>query len=113
MHINLLMPCEPPASFWVWPRSAAAAVVPRAILRAYFRHLLPPAYIAARSKELGYNRVHLCCVEHYHMGSAIVLLLPLCRYCCKACQVEHWKWHKPLCKELRKPAAAAADTAVE
>jgi hypothetical protein len=34
-----------------------------------------------------------------------------CRYCCKACQVEHWKWHKALCKELSKPAAAAAAAA--
>jgi hypothetical protein len=42
----------------------------------------------------------------------LLLLLPLRRYCCKACQVEHWKWHKALCKKLSKPAAAAAETAV-
>jgi hypothetical protein len=30
------------------------------------------------------------------------------RYCCKACQVEHWKWHKALCRAISKPAAAAA-----
>jgi hypothetical protein len=30
------------------------------------------------------------------------------RYCCKACQVEHWKWHKALCRGKAEPAAAAA-----
>uniref|UniRef100_A0A383VCK4 MYND-type domain-containing protein n=1 Tax=Tetradesmus obliquus TaxID=3088 RepID=A0A383VCK4_TETOB len=30
------------------------------------------------------------------------------RYCCKACQVEHWKWHKALCRSKAKPTAAAA-----
>jgi hypothetical protein len=33
------------------------------------------------------------------------------RYCCKACQVEHWKWHKALCKGKAKTAAAAAAAA--
>eukprot|EP00883_Tetradesmus_obliquus_P015694 jgi/Sobl393_1/884/SZX75546.1 len=33
------------------------------------------------------------------------------RYCCKACQVEHWKWHKALCRSKAKPAAAAAAAA--
>uniref|UniRef100_A0A383VJP3 phytol kinase n=1 Tax=Tetradesmus obliquus TaxID=3088 RepID=A0A383VJP3_TETOB len=30
------------------------------------------------------------------------------RYCCKACQVEHWKWHTALCKGKAQQAAAAA-----
>ncbi|WIA16312.1 hypothetical protein OEZ85_013011 [Tetradesmus obliquus] len=30
------------------------------------------------------------------------------RCCCKACQVEHWKLHKALCKSKAKPAAAEA-----
>uniref|UniRef100_A0A383WEM8 phytol kinase n=1 Tax=Tetradesmus obliquus TaxID=3088 RepID=A0A383WEM8_TETOB len=30
------------------------------------------------------------------------------RYCCKACQVEHWKWHKKLCRGRSNPAAAGA-----
>uniref|UniRef100_A0A383VAA9 MYND-type domain-containing protein n=1 Tax=Tetradesmus obliquus TaxID=3088 RepID=A0A383VAA9_TETOB len=29
------------------------------------------------------------------------------RYCCKACQVEHYKWHKALCRNKAQPAAAA------
>uniref|UniRef100_A0A383VU42 phytol kinase n=1 Tax=Tetradesmus obliquus TaxID=3088 RepID=A0A383VU42_TETOB len=33
------------------------------------------------------------------------------RYCCKACQVEHWKWHKALCKSKAQLAAAAAAAA--
>uniref|UniRef100_A0A383VTR2 phytol kinase n=1 Tax=Tetradesmus obliquus TaxID=3088 RepID=A0A383VTR2_TETOB len=33
------------------------------------------------------------------------------RYCCKACQVEHWKWHKALCKDKAMPAATAAAAA--
>jgi hypothetical protein len=33
------------------------------------------------------------------------------RYCRKACQVEHWKWHKVLCRDKAKPAAAAAEAA--
>jgi hypothetical protein len=41
----------------------------------------------------------------------LLLLLPSCRYCCKDCQVEHWKWHKALCKELSKLAAATAGAA--
>ncbi|KAF6253319.1 hypothetical protein COO60DRAFT_429511 [Scenedesmus sp. NREL 46B-D3] len=35
------------------------------------------------------------------------------RYCCKACQVEHWRWHKALCREMRKPAAEAAGAAAQ
>jgi hypothetical protein len=30
----------------------------------------------------------------------------------KACQVEHWKWPKALCRGKTKPAAAAAGTTV-
>uniref|UniRef100_A0A383VFA4 phytol kinase n=1 Tax=Tetradesmus obliquus TaxID=3088 RepID=A0A383VFA4_TETOB len=33
------------------------------------------------------------------------------RYCCKACQVDHWKWHKALCKGKTQLAAAAAAAA--
>jgi hypothetical protein len=29
------------------------------------------------------------------------------RYCCKACQVEHYKWHKALCRGKAKPPAGA------
>jgi hypothetical protein len=28
-----------------------------------------------------------------------------CRYCCKACQGEHWRWHKALCRASSRPAA--------
>uniref|UniRef100_A0A383VIY1 MYND-type domain-containing protein n=1 Tax=Tetradesmus obliquus TaxID=3088 RepID=A0A383VIY1_TETOB len=38
------------------------------------------------------------------------------RYCCKACQVEHYKWHKALCRSKAKPTAppaAAAETAAD
>jgi hypothetical protein len=37
-------------------------------------------------------------------------------YCCRACQTEHWKQHKPVCSALAAAAAAAAaagDTVVE
>jgi hypothetical protein len=30
------------------------------------------------------------------------------RYCCKACQVQHWKQHKPVCKALAAAAGAAS-----
>jgi hypothetical protein len=33
------------------------------------------------------------------------------RYCCRSCQVAHWKSHKPVCKAIKAaavPAAAAA-----
>jgi len=28
------------------------------------------------------------------------------RYCCKACQTQHWKLHKPVCKALAAAGAA-------
>jgi hypothetical protein len=47
----------------------------------------------------------------YQIHAAAAAAAAAGRYCCKACQVEHWKWHKALCKELSKPAAAAAAAA--
>jgi hypothetical protein len=32
-------------------------------------------------------------------------------YCCRACQSQHWKQHKPVCNALATTAAAAADAA--
>jgi hypothetical protein len=32
------------------------------------------------------------------------------RYCGKACQKQHWKQHKPVCRALAAAAAAAVET---
>jgi hypothetical protein len=34
------------------------------------------------------------------------------QYCCRACQSQHWKLHKPVCRALAAAAAAAAPAAV-
>jgi uroporphyrinogen-III synthase len=34
------------------------------------------------------------------------------RYCCRSCQKQHWKQHKPVCKALAAAAAGAATAAV-
>jgi hypothetical protein len=42
------------------------------------------------------------------MHAAAAAAVTIARYCCKACQVEHWKWHKAVCKKKAKPPGAAA-----
>jgi hypothetical protein len=40
---------------------------------------------------------------------ALIFSFPMSpsRYCSRACQVAHWKSHKPLCKAMQAAAAAA------
>jgi hypothetical protein len=67
------------------------------------------ADVAAACCHSSNDCMYLCCAEI--TGCAAAIAVAPCRYCCKACQVEHWKWHKALCKELSKPAPAAAAAA--